>query len=57
MDCNNKLIQRMVIAWDSDFTKLTEQERQALENADDEIKNGETYTQDEVLEILGISLD
>lgn len=52
-----EFVKRMVLAWDSDFTKLTTEERQALEIADEEIKNGETYTQDEVLEILGISLD
>lgn len=36
-----ELIKRMVLAWDSDFTKLTPVEREVLEKADIEIENGE----------------
>ncbi len=40
----NALIKRMVLAWDSDFTKLTPFERQRLELAEDEIVKGETIS-------------
>lgn len=36
-----ELIKRMVLAWDSDFTKLTPAEREVLGKADIEIENGE----------------
>ena len=36
-----ELIKRMVLAWDSDFTKLTSDERKRLELADKEKENGE----------------
>ncbi|HOJ11507.1 MAG TPA: hypothetical protein PK733_13075 [Clostridiales bacterium] len=36
-----EFIKRMVLAWDSDFTKLTPYERERLNNADKEIINGE----------------
>ncbi|MDH7606137.1 MAG: hypothetical protein QHH13_14655, partial [Melioribacter sp.] len=36
-----EFIKRMVLAWDSDFTKLTPFERERLNRADKEIKNGE----------------
>ena len=37
-----ELIKRMVIAWDSDFTKLTSAERERLLKAEEEISNNET---------------
>ncbi len=37
-----EFIKRMVLAWDSDFTKLTPFERERLAKADIEIINGET---------------
>jgi hypothetical protein len=36
-----EFIKRMVLAWDSDFTKLTPYERERLNTADKEIINGE----------------
>lgn len=36
-----EFIKRMVLAWDSDFTKLTLYERKRLNTADKEIMNGE----------------
>ena len=44
----NALIKRMVLAWDSDFTKLTPTERQRLELAEQEIDAGETVLHDEI---------
>ncbi len=37
-----EFIKRMVLAWDSDFTKLTPHEREMLMKADNEIINNET---------------
>ena len=44
----NALIKRMVLAWDSDFTKLTSAERQRLELAEQEIEAGEAVSHDEI---------
>ncbi len=41
----SQLIKRLVIAWDPDFTKLTPEERQRLEAAEQRIDNGE-YVKD-----------
>ena len=43
-----ELIKRMVLAWDSDFTKLTPAERERLANANKEIANGETVSYSEI---------
>jgi hypothetical protein len=43
-----ELIKRMVLAWDSDFTKLTPFERERLNKAEKEIQNGETASHSEV---------
>lgn len=43
-----ELIKRMVLAWDSDFTKLTQSEREALEKADKEFTNNEITNHDDV---------
>lgn len=43
-----ELIKRMVLAWDNDFTKLTPVEREFLEKADTEIKNGEIIKHDDL---------
>jgi hypothetical protein len=37
-----ELIKRMVLAWDSDFTKLTTAERERLAKAEKEIANKDT---------------
>lgn len=44
----NALIKRMVLAWDSDFTKLTPKERQRLELAEDEYAKGETISHNDI---------
>lgn len=43
-----ELIKRMVLAWDSDFTKLTPTERERLEKADIELVNNEILQHDDV---------
>ncbi len=43
-----ELIKRMVLAWDSDFTKLTPLERDRLAQAKKEIANGETVNHSEI---------
>jgi hypothetical protein len=43
-----ELIKRMVLAWDSDFTKLTPLERNLLVIADKEISNGEIVDHSEI---------
>ena len=43
-----ELIKRMVIAWDSDFTKLTPVERDRLNEARKEIANGDIIKYDEI---------
>lgn len=45
-----KLVKRMVLAWDSDFTKLTQSEREALEISDKEFINDETIKHKDVWE-------
>ena len=42
------MIKRVVLAWDSDFTKVTAEERQRMELAEEELKNGEYYSHDDV---------
>lgn len=37
-----------MLAWDSDFSKLTPTERQRLEQAEQEIEAGETVSHDEI---------
>ena len=43
-----ELIKRMVLAWDSDFTKMTPFERERLAKADKEVDNGETVDHSEI---------
>jgi hypothetical protein len=43
-----ELIKRMVLAWDSDFTKLTTAERERLTKAEKEIANKETVNHLEI---------
>ena len=43
-----EVIKRMVLAWDSDFTKLTPLERERLTKAEKEIANGETVNHSEI---------
>ncbi len=43
-----EFIKKLVLAWDSDFTKLTSAEKKALEEASLEIRNGETVPHDAI---------
>ena len=43
-----ELVKRMVLAWDSDFTKLTNEERKRLELAELDFVNNETITHEEI---------
>jgi hypothetical protein len=43
-----EMIKRIVLAWDPDFTKVTPEEKKILDKADEELKNGEYYSHDEV---------
>ena len=43
-----EFIKRIVLAWDPDFTKVTESEREALAQAEREFEAGETFTHDEI---------
>lgn len=43
-----ELIKRLVLAWDSDFTKLTPAERERLEKADLELAKNEVLDHDDV---------
>ncbi len=37
----NALIRRLVLAWDPDFTKVTDKEKEILDQSEAEMKNGE----------------
>ena len=41
-------IKKLLLAWDPDFTKVTPEERNRLDKADEEMKRGEYFTDDEV---------
>ncbi|MCM1216167.1 MAG: hypothetical protein NC331_06710 [Lachnospiraceae bacterium] len=43
-----EFIKKLVLAWDPDFTKLTLAEKKELEDADIEIRNGETVSHEEI---------
>lgn len=43
-----EFIKKLVLAWDPDFTKVTPKERSELENAMEEIRNGETVSHDDI---------
>lgn len=43
-----EFVKRIVRAWDPDFTKVTPDEAKAIERAEQEFKNGEVYSHDEV---------
>ena len=43
-----ELIKRVVLAWDSDFTKLTPAERQRLEIAEQDYLSGKTISHDDI---------
>ena len=43
-----ELIKRMVLAWDSNFTKLTQSEREIIEKVDKEFTNNETVKHEDI---------
>ena len=43
-----ELIKRMVLAWDSDFTKLTPIERKRLEEAEQDFTKGDTVNHNDI---------
>lgn len=43
-----EFIKKLVLAWDPDFTRLTVKEKEELEDADVEIRNGETVSHDAI---------
>ncbi|MCM1100531.1 MAG: hypothetical protein NC079_02105 [Clostridium sp.] len=43
-----EFIKKLVLAWDPDFTKLTLTEKKELEDADIEIRTGETVSHEEI---------
>ena len=43
-----EFIRKLVLAWDPDYTRLTQRERLELDEAELEIKNGETVSHDEI---------
>lgn len=43
-----EFVKRIVLAWDPDFTKVTDYERKRIENAEDEFARGEYFTHDQI---------
>lgn len=43
------IVKKFVIAWDPDFTKMTESEQRAVELAEKEIENGECVSLEKFL--------
>ena len=43
-----ELVKRVVLAWDSDFSKVTPVERKEIDEGDDDIKNGQTVGYDDI---------
>lgn len=43
-----EFIKKLVLAWDPDFTKVTPGERAELEQAIEEIRNGETVSHEDI---------
>lgn len=43
-----ELVKRMVFAWDSDYTKLTDEERKRLELGKKDFENGDTINHEEI---------
>ncbi len=44
----NELVKKLILAWDPDFTKVTQQEAEAIDKADNEMKSGIYFSEDEV---------
>lgn len=48
----SEMIKRVVLAWDPDFTKVTELERERMETAQTELKQGEYVSHEDVWSFL-----
>lgn len=35
IDCSNEFVKRLILAWDSDFTKVTDAERERINHAEE----------------------
>lgn len=44
----DELIRRVIIAWDPDFTKLTPEEAAVLRQSEQEIENGEVFSESDI---------
>ena len=44
----NELIKKLITAWDPDFTKGTDEERELLEKSDAEMKRGEYIPEEDI---------
>lgn len=43
----NELIKKLIIAWNPDFTKVTDEERELLEKSDAEMNRGEYISEED----------
>ena len=43
-----ELVKKLVLAWDPDFTKVTQEEAKQLEEAERNFVNGDTVSMDEI---------
>lgn len=43
-----ELVKKLVLAWDPDFTKVTQEEAKQLEEAERNFANGDTVSMDEI---------
>lgn len=44
----DELIRRVIISWDPDFTKLTPEEAAVLRQSEQEIENGEVFSESDI---------
>ena len=44
----NELIKKLITAWDPDFTKVTDEERELLEKSDAEVKRGQYIPEEDI---------
>lgn len=43
-----EFVKRIVLAWDPDFTKVTDYEREKIEEAEQEFERGEYFTHNQI---------
>ena len=51
-DFISEMIKRVVLAWDPDFTKVTPEEKKRLDQAEQELKNGEYVSHEDVWKFI-----